>query len=273
MRSHLLLPTILLAAFALAACPADDAIDAGAGANFADADSDTDTDADSDSHTDTDTDTDTTPADTDTTPADTDTNPTTPATNPTTPATCAAPSPRGVVYEHWGTPFCPVGSTAIYTGFAVSGSANDSGGIASLHCATDAPIRVEVDVGDQDGARLYGTEYQTDIYGLGSLIAHNDFDGLCAVCLVPDADHQIMIVGTNACPAGWSVQYEGNLMGAHWMEQSTHEAACVDSSAPILGEATGNLGNTWYPTEAECGPLPCAPYIQDTEVACVVCVL
>ena len=53
------------------------------------------------------------------------------------------------------------------------------------------------------------------------------------------------------------------------------EMVCVDRDAIAIPGGTGGdqNGNLWYPTEAECGALPCAAgqYVQDREITCSVC--
>ena len=184
-------------------------------------------------------------------------------------------SSGGIVsYTHWGKNSCPYGAELIYKGFAASGHYNHSGGISSLLCLTDKPtFDVEnVSDGNQDGALLYGTEYETSGHGIASLKPLHDKDAPCAVCL-KQAALTLMIPGTKHCPTGWDKEYEGYLMGTRYTQKSTHEVACVDINAEA-SPSSSNVsqdGNLWYPTEAECGSLACPPYVQDREISCVVC--
>ena len=184
-------------------------------------------------------------------------------------------STGGIVsYTRWGRNSCPDGAELIYKGFAASSAHNHGGGISSLLCLTETPTFDvgNISDGNQNGVRLYGTEYQGIGYGIESLIPLNNKDAPCAVCL-KQAALTLMIPGTMDCPTGWHKEYEGYLMGTKYNQSSTHEVACVDINAeesPLSSDANNN-GNLWYPTEAECGSLPCSPYVQDRELSCVVC--
>jgi hypothetical protein len=52
---------------------------------------------------------------------------------------------------------------------------------------------------------------------------------------------------------------------------SSKQVVCVDREAEAVGSASNADGNLWLLTEAECGSLPCGPYVQDREVTCSVC--
>jgi len=177
-----------------------------------------------------------------------------------------------VSYIRWGRTSCPSDASLIYKGYAASGHYSHKGGISSQLCLTDKPTFADGDVsdGDQNGALLYGTEYETSSYGIKSLKALNDFDAPCAVCL-KSAAISLMIPGTINCPVSWNKEYQGYLMGAHYTHAS-REAVCVDIEAEKVNSSSANEeGNLWYPTEAECGALPCPPYVQNRELSCVVC--
>ncbi|HEW98346.1 MAG: hypothetical protein DRR16_09750 [Candidatus Parabeggiatoa sp. nov. 3] len=180
-----------------------------------------------------------------------------------------------VSYTRWGRNECPEGASLIYKGIAASGAHNQSGGISSLLCLIDKPTFAtdKVNDGNYDGALLYGTEYETNNKSIATLVDLHDSDAPCAVCLKPQATLTLMIPGTINCPADWNKEYEGFLMGEHHSHPSSHDAACVDIAPelrPGSNKANQN-GNLWYPTEAECGSLPCPPYVQNRELSCVVC--
>ena len=192
-----------------------------------------------------------------------------------------SPPPAGgvltsnVSYTRWGRNSCPEGADLIYQGFAASGHYNHSGGISSLVCLIDNPTFANdsVNDGDQNGALLYGTEYETKGYGIETLSELHDSDAPCAVCLKPQATLTLMIPGTIHCPADWHQEYEGYLMGTHYTQASAHEVACVDINPETTKSSSDKSanGNLWYPTEAECDALPCPPYVQNRELSCVVC--
>lgn len=177
-----------------------------------------------------------------------------------------------VSYTRWGRNSCPDGADLIYKGFAASGYYN-AGGISSALCLTDDPKFAigAVNDGDQNGAVLYGTEYETSGFGIASLKPLQDKDVPCAVCL-KQVSLTLMIPGTNQCPAGWHEEYEGYLMGPYY-SYGRGEAVCVDINAEesLLSSDANDNGNLWYPTEAQCGALPCPPYANNRELSCVVC--
>jgi len=76
-----------------------------------------------------------------------------------------------------------------------------------------------------------------------------------------------MIPGTKVCPAGWNLEYAGYLMSSHYT-QSASEFVCVDKDAEAGGSNSNLGGGLLYPTEAECGSLPCLPYVQNRELTC-----
>ncbi len=79
-----------------------------------------------------------------------------------------------------------------------------------------------------------------------------------------------MVPGTRICPGGWTSQYNGYLMASGYT-QSTSDTVCVDWYPLATGSGVSQNDNLWYVTEAECGSLPCPPYVQDREVTCTVC--
>jgi hypothetical protein len=72
------------------------------------------------------------------------------------------------------------------------------------------------------------------------------------------------------CPSGWTREYFGYLMATHYTHAAS-EFVCVDVNPEATGSTANHNGNLWYPTEAECGSLPCGPYVQDRELGCAVC--
>ncbi len=186
----------------------------------------------------------------------------------------AAPGSGAVTYTRWGRSDCPVGASVVYSGYAASGHYQQPGAARNLLCLTDSPSYDSYSDLNQNGALLYGTEYQTNGYGLTASpwpSVHN-FSAPCVVCLRENARISLMIPGSKLCPAGWNLEYSGYLMGTHYTQSGGGgELVCVDRLPAAIGNVSLQGGNLWYPTEAECGSLPCAPYVQDREVTCAVC--
>ena len=92
----------------------------------------------------------------------------------------------------------------------------------------------------------------------------------CSVCRSP-VSTTIMVPGTLSCPPGWVTQYKGHLYSAYHDHFAT-EYVCIDG-APEHGEggAANTNGHLIYHVIAQCGTLPCPPYVQGKVVTCVVC--
>jgi hypothetical protein len=127
------------------------------------------------------------------------------------------------------------------------------------------------DDGNQNGALIYGTEFKTSGYGVAGLVSLDGSDANCVVCEVARPE-QLMIPGQTTCPTGWALEYAGYLMSSNYT-QNRQDWICVDAAAEAAGSSTSQSGHLLYPTEAECGSLPCQTggYVQDREITCAVC--
>lgn len=74
------------------------------------------------------------------------------------------------------------------------------------------------------------------------------------------------IAGTYQCPnSNWAVEYTGYVM-AYRYNKYKGEFVCVDRN-PEKVTLRNNLNQAaFYPTEFQCGTLPCPPYNNDREV-------
>ena len=174
-------------------------------------------------------------------------------------------------YVRWGRSVCPTGATAVYSGYAAGGNSTQSGAGAETVCLSSQPTWLVYDDADQNGSLIYGTEYETSAYGVAPLVAVQDRDANCVVCEVPRA-LKLMIPGQTGCPTGWTVEYAGYLMSSH-IQQTRQDYVCVDAAPEAAGSSTNSDGHLLYPTEAECGALPCQAggYVQNRELTCAVC--
>lgn len=179
------------------------------------------------------------------------------------------PSPS-VIYTRWGGSNCFNGAQLVYSGLIGGNLHLNPGGGANSLCLSNEPTWDEFNDGNQDGNTMYGTEYETAGFGIASFVGMNDFEASCAVCLRPDASNVLMVPGTQVCPDGWNSEYTGYLMSTHYT-QTRSETICVDRLASGIGSSFDSNGNLLYPTEAECGSLPCPPYVQNRELTCCVC--
>jgi hypothetical protein len=93
----------------------------------------------------------------------------------------------------------------------------------------------------------------------------------CAVCYVRHRASQITIPGSNACPAGWRLEYQGYLMAQKYTHYRTM-FSCVDEDPDyITGGAARKDGAVFYFVDGKCGSLPCPPYVEGRELTCAVC--
>ena len=178
-------------------------------------------------------------------------------------------------YIRWGRDDCPATSSLVYWGYAASGHYNHNGSGANHLCLTSTPSWSGASYHDasQNGALLYGTEFETSGYGVSTLVNRYQYDARCALCLVDAASVSLMIPGTVSCPSGWTRQYWGYIMATHYTQIGKSEFVCVDNAPDIIaGTNTNHNGALWYPTEKENGSLGLpGPYPHDREITCVVC--
>ena len=134
------------------------------------------------------------------------------------------------------------------------------------------PIYNQYKSGVQDTrARIYGAEYRTGTDG--DIYPENlhEQDVPCAVCYVRHRASQITISGSNACPAGWRLEYQGYLMAQKYTHYRTM-FSCVDEGPDyITGGAARKDGAEFYFVDGKCGSLPCPPYVEGRELTCAVC--
>ena len=119
------------------------------------------------------------------------------------------------------------------------------------------------------GSHIYGTEYETAGNALNSLHNHNV---PCAACHVTTRSAQLMIPGIDRCPGGWTSEYTGWLMSERHNHKRTMYV-CVDKDAQALpGLRADNDDTLLYHTSVNCNHgIPCPPYVNHKDLACVVC--
>ena len=70
------------------------------------------------------------------------------------------------------------------------------------------------------------------------------------------------------CPDGWIEQYQGYLMTSR---RRRSEYLCVDEAFESASKRRNDNGFQLYLVEPQCKSLPCPPYDETRELACVVC--
>ena len=122
-----------------------------------------------------------------------------------------------------------------------------------------------------DTGAIYGTEYEVNTFNPFTNNLH-DHDAPCAVCYVRSRGSQLMMPARNDCPSGWTKEYHGYLMTAHYNHKSTRDYICVDREAEYVpGSQANQDGALLYLVQGNCGSLPCLPYVDGRELTCAVC--
>ncbi|KAK3107805.1 hypothetical protein FSP39_022618 [Pinctada imbricata] len=88
----------------------------------------------------------------------------------------------------------------------------------------------------------------------------------------PKNNAELVYSGKTNCEKSWTKQYSGYLMSGYHGHVAASQYVCVDKDAETLpGTSSNNEGKLLYSVEARCRPLPCPPYVEGRELACVVC--
>lgn len=179
----------------------------------------------------------------------------------------------GSIYTRWGRSTCPSTSELVYEGIVGNSYYTEIGGGSNYLCLPQDPDNLEVDAG-RAGVRafVYSAEYETSSF---TPLAHLHDHGVpCAVCKVTGRGAVLMIPAKTRCPTYWVKEYTGYLMSAYYGHVHQTEFVCVDKNAEeVPGTHVSTNGALLYPVEARCdiGDLPCLPYVNGNEMACVVC--
>ena len=173
-------------------------------------------------------------------------------------------SAAGTVYVRWGHRSCRR-SSLVYSGRTAGADSKNSGGGANAQCLPMNPEYLTTINGTQPTSSLItGAEYeQTDSIEASS----NNHDVPCAVCF-STARTSHMFPAKVTCPDGWIKQYQGYLMSSR---RRRSEYLCVDEAFERGGRRRNDNGFQLYLVEPQCKSLPCPPYDETRELACVVC--
>ncbi|XP_044170212.1 uncharacterized protein LOC114946796 [Acropora millepora] len=180
---------------------------------------------------------------------------------------------NGVNYVRWGRKSCPNGAQIVYQGIIGGENYHHYGGGSQYLCLPRNPKYDKYQNGHQTAGYVYGTEYEVSQYN-GNPFARNlhDHDAPCAVCFVKSRGSLLMMPARNDCPSGWTEEYHGYLMTAHYGHRHSSEFICVDGIPEyVRGSKQNKNGALLYPVEGVCGSLPCGPYVAGREFTCAVC--
>ncbi|XP_078603897.1 uncharacterized protein LOC144877726 [Branchiostoma floridae x Branchiostoma japonicum] len=186
----------------------------------------------------------------------------------------------GHVYVRWGRENCGENAETIYSGVVGSGLWAHHGGGSDYQCLPMEGVEWNNPVdGFQHRSYMYGSEYEVNSNGyfttdnMGSITNPQDYDVPCSVCHVPRSAH-VMIPARLSCPTDWIKEYSGYLMSEKHEHASNKNFICVDGAPNLRTGSNANLnGALLYLVEAQCGSLPCGPYISGYELTCVVCTM
>ncbi|XP_019639606.1 PREDICTED: short-chain collagen C4-like [Branchiostoma belcheri] len=191
-----------------------------------------------------------------------------------------ATPPNHVVYVRWGREDCGENAKNVYSGAVGGGLYSQSGGGSDYQCLPLEDVEWNNPVaGNQHGSYMYGAEYHVSAeYFSTDNMRHitnpHNYDVPCSVCLVSGRSAHVMIPARLSCPRGWSKEYSGYLMSGAFNDASNKNFICVDGAPELRQGSSADLnGALLLLVEAQCGSLPCGPYISGYELTCVVCTL
>jgi len=176
----------------------------------------------------------------------------------------------GTVYVRWGHDQCPSTAQLVYSGIA-GGSHWNQGSGSNPQCLPLDPNFLTPISGTQSRALMYGAEYYTHTDRNSYLHGRNEHDVPCAVCYVAGRSSVYMVPAKYTCPSGWTREYYGYLMSAHYTHHPT-QFTCIDIAfKSVVGSAANHLAMEFFFVEGRCGSLPCPPYNSNKEFSCSVC--
>ena len=121
--------------------------------------------------------------------------------------------------------------------------------------------------------------YRASVYGTETDMPTNPFfkyavnqqDMPCAVCK-PSRSTTVMIPARKDCYPGWTLEYYGYLASSAANAYYSYEHVCLDGEPDFLDHGGNNDDeHVFHLVEGHCGSLPCPPYVNGRELACVVC--
>lgn len=185
----------------------------------------------------------------------------------------AATPGRGSVYVRWGKNQCPDSSSLVYNGYIGGKLHADKGSGSDSLCLPADPSWLNYTDGINEWTgRIYGTEIDLEdslLSIFGKQVYQQDMP--CAVCKT-SMSTSVMIPARSSCYHGWKQEYKGYLMSAYHGHFGPHNYICVDSLPDFIPHGgKDNNEHVLYLVEAVCGSLPCPPYVNGRELACVVC--
>ena len=156
-------------------------------------------------------------------------------------------------------------------GIIGSGYYSHSGGGGKYLCLPNNPKYDKYSDSWQSTGIIHGTEYEVSSFNPFTNNLH-DHEAPCTVCYVKSRGSEMMVPARNDCPSGWTEEYHGYLMTAHYGHKSVRDFICVDREAEYVpGSQADRNGALLYVVQGHCDSLPCLPYVQGRELTCAVC--
>ena len=179
----------------------------------------------------------------------------------------------GTVYVRWGHNECSSTAELVYSGRAGGSYYSHPGSGSNPQCLLMDPNFLTPISGTQNRALMYGAEYETDADSKSHVHGVDETDVPCAVCYASNRTAVYMVPAKYTCPTGWTREYYGYLMAAHYGSgYARTQYTCVDTAfKSVAGSSANQNGFLFYFTEGRCGSLPCPPYDNTKELSCAVC--
>ncbi|XP_060603880.1 short-chain collagen C4-like [Ruditapes philippinarum] len=182
-------------------------------------------------------------------------------------------SRNGVTYVRWGRNSCPLDNELVYTGYTAGKHYDGDGSGSTNLCLPKHPTWGRYVDGNYHGYRghIFGTEI--DIVEPNHIFPYavSQQDVPCAVCESPRSKI-LMTPAMKECHSNWTMEYGGYLMAGTYDKSGAYDYVCMDTEPEFIPHGgTNDNQHILYLVEAQCGSLPCPPYVQGRELACVVC--
>ena len=153
----------------------------------------------------------------------------------------------------------------VYIGYMAGHHFSDSTGGAEFLCLPHDVQWGQYGSSSSANGHLYGTEYEMHI-GTGQV----NQDAPCCLCKT-NLSTSVMIPARTTCFPGWTLEYTGYL-AAEQRTSSLTNYVCIDAHSEALdGGGANNNEAVVHNVQVQCGSLPCPPYVDSRQLACVVC--
>ncbi|GAB1598961.1 uncharacterized protein LOC115232406 [Argonauta hians] len=174
------------------------------------------------------------------------------------------------LYIQWGRRHCTaLSTTEVYSGVVAGSSHGDAGGGSNVLCLPMEPQWGNYTAAVEAASTIYGSEYGNSGYDTDILNGHNI---PCSVCQTNKPAVIMMLPGRNKCYPGWVQEYSGYLMTSYWKDSGRSSYICMDKQPETTRSGYRHEKcSFFYHVQAQCGSLPCPPYVNQKEITCAVC--